>query len=63
MTDAHPLLKDLTEQLLKEVMQHVLEVSVEQYQIIIICSESGRTFMFICQLLFRKKKTPTPFLM
>lgn len=32
MTDAHPLLKDLTEQLLKEVMQHVLEVSVEQYQ-------------------------------
>lgn len=32
MTDAHPLLKDLTEQLLKEVMQYVLEVSVEQYQ-------------------------------
>ena len=34
MTDSHPLLKDLTEQLLKEVMQHVLEVSVEQYQIV-----------------------------
>ena len=32
MADAHPLLKDLTEQLLKEVMQYVLEVSVEQYQ-------------------------------
>ncbi len=36
MTDSYPLLKDLTEQLLKEVMQHVQEVSVEQYQI--VCS-------------------------
>ena len=34
MADAHPLLKDLTEQLFKEVMQYVLEVSVEQYQIV-----------------------------
>lgn len=33
MTDSFPLLKDLTEQLLKEVMQHIQEVSVEQYQI------------------------------
>ncbi|PWT25640.1 tyrosine-type recombinase/integrase, partial [Butyrivibrio fibrisolvens] len=34
MTDSHPLIKDLTDKLLKEVVQHVLEVSVEQYQIV-----------------------------
>lgn len=34
MTDSYPLLKDLTEQLLKEVMHRVLEISVEQYQIV-----------------------------
>jgi len=34
MTDSHPLIKDLIEQLLKEVVQHVLEISVEQYQIV-----------------------------